>query len=310
MADIAFIPRCQERVKRKMKKIDHFALKNFLSTKIGNKTYYSYEHPKDPSFRWEGEAWDKKHARNKAQDAYSDHSNNKNVDEGITDYLPSMDSVSAFGRNVADTATFGTYKYARAGADYVAKKALKATGLSKNDTTYSRELDQEKEKLAKDDVKHPQAAAAGDIAGMGAMAVAPEIPVVGAAIGSAIKGGETASKIPSYLGLAKRAVGLEEDVPTNNAGDGSAVQTNVQTKPMRKITKRGLFLNQETFIVSHSTFNSLREAKKKGMHWKRYLEEDGAYHDLREYAREKRKGPIIVEDENTGACMYVRYGDI
>jgi len=232
----------------------------------------------------------------------------KNVDEGITDYLPSMDSVSAFGRNVADTATFGGYKYARAGADYVAKKALKATGLSKNDTTYSRELDQEKEKLARDDVKNPQAAAAGDIAGMGAMAIAPEIPGVGAAIGSAMKGGETVSKIPSYLGLARRAIGLEEDVPTNATGD--AVQTNVQTKPEREMARRGFFLNQETFIVSHSTFNSLREAKKKGMHWKRYLEEDDAYYDLRQHAKKKKKGPIIVEDENTGACMYVRYGDI
>ena len=232
----------------------------------------------------------------------------KNVDEGITDYLPSMDSVSAFGRNVADTATFGTYKYARAGADYVAKKALKATGLSKKDTTYSRELDQEKEKLAKDDVKHSQAAAIGDVFGNVAQVVAPGIPGVGSAIGSAMKGGETVSKIPSYLGLARRAIGLKEDVHTNATGD--AVQTNAVFKPERKMARRGLFLNQETFIVSHSTFNSLREAKKKGMHWKRYLEEDGAYHDLREYAREKRKGPIIVEDENTGACMYVRYGDI
>ena len=79
--------------------------------------------------------------------------------------------------------------------------------------------------------------------------------------------------------------------------------------PMQR-RKRGSFLKQETFIVSSSTFNSLREAKKKRVHWKRYLEEDDAYHDLREYARKKRKGPIIVEDERTGACMYVRYGDI
>jgi hypothetical protein len=257
MADIAFIPRCQERVKRKMKKI--IAIR-------------------------------------------------KNVDEGITDYLPSMDSVSAFGRNVADTATFGGYKYARAGADYVAKKALKATGLSKKDTTYSKELDQEKEKLANDDVKHSQAAAVGDIAGNFAQVAAPGIPGVGGAIGSAINSGEKIGKISSYLGLARRAIGLKEDVPTNATGD--AVQTNAVFKPMRPMARRGKFLNQETFIVSHSTFNSLREAKKKNVHWKRYLEEDDAYYDLRDYARKKREGPIIVEDENTGACMYVRYGDI
>lgn len=52
---------------------DHFALKNFLSTKIGNKKYYHYEHPTDKSFKWEGEAWDKNHARSKALDAYEDH---------------------------------------------------------------------------------------------------------------------------------------------------------------------------------------------------------------------------------------------
>jgi hypothetical protein len=80
------------------------------------------------------------------------------------------------------------------------------------------------------------------------------------------------------------------------------------TKPTRPPARRGRFMRQETFIVSSSTFNSLREAKKKRVHWKRYLEEDDAYYDLREYA--KKKGPIIVEDERTGACMYVRYGDI
>jgi len=100
---------------------------------------------------------------------------------------------------------------------------------------------------------------------------------------------------------------LKEEI-ANVTGD--AVQTNAVFKPMRQMARRGSFLKQETFIVSSSTFNSLREAKKKRVHWKRYLEEDDAYYDLREYARKKRKGPIIVEDERTGACMYVRYGDI
>lgn len=103
---------------------------------------------------------------------------------------------------------------------------------------------------------------------------------------------------------------INEDAPVNSVGDGSAVQTNVQFKPMRPMARRGKFAQFETFIVSSTTFNSIKHQKKKGVHWKRYLEEDDAYHDLREYARKKRKGPIIVEDERTGACMYVRYGDI
>ena len=72
--------------------------------------------------------------------------------------------------------------------------------------------------------------------------------------------------------------------------------------------KHGKFGKHKTFIVSRKTFLSLKEAKKRGKHWRTYLEEDDAYHDLREYAR-KHKGPIVVEDENTGACMFVRYGE-
>jgi hypothetical protein len=78
-------------------------------------------------------------------------------------------------------------------------------------------------------------------------------------------------------------------------------------KPSRPLARRGRFMNLETFIVSSSTFNSLRDAKKYKKQWRTYLEEDDAYHDLREYAR-KHDGPIVVEDERTGACMFVRYG--
>lgn len=96
--------------------------------------------------------------------------------EGIADKL------GAFGRGFADKATLGGYKYARAAVDYGAKKALKGLGLKGGeDTTYERELDQEKEKLSKDYEKEPLASAAGDIAGH----AMPYVPVVGAAIQAA-----------------------------------------------------------------------------------------------------------------------------
>lgn len=212
------------------------------------------------------------------------------------------DSVSAFGRQAADTATLGGAKFARAGIDYAVKNTASALGYGQG-TTYSKELDQEKEKLAHDDKEHSQASSAGRLAGYGAMAVAPNIP--GAA--SALAAGEKAAKVPYYLGLARKAVGMEEEMSTAGVvgtGDDPTVW-----KPSRPITRRGKFMNQETFIVPHSTFVGLREAKKKGKHWRTYLNEDDAYHDIREYAK-KKKGPIIVEDERTGACMYVRYGDM
>lgn len=94
------------------------------------------------------------------------------------------------------------------------------------------------------------------------------------------------------------------------AGTGDPRLPMDQREPgvMRRKTQRGKFMNMETFIVPHSTFVGLREAKKKGKHWRTYLNEDDSYHDIREYAK-SCKGPIIVEDESTGSCMFVRYGN-
>lgn len=106
---------------------------------------------------------------------------------------------------------------------------------------------------------------------------------------------------------------LKEDAPVNATGaavPGTGDTGEAFPKGPRPIARRGKFAGHETFVVSAKTFNSLKEAKRKGKHWRKYLEEDDAYHDLREYARKKRKGPIIVEDERTGTCMFVRYGDI
>lgn len=118
--------------------------------------------------------------------------------------------------------------------------------------------------------------------------------------------------IPRCQERVKRKMKIEEEIA--NATGAAVVGTGDSgiswMPPKRPMARRGMFMRQETFVVSHSTFNSLREAKKKHVRWKKYLEEDEAYYDLREYARKKRKGPIIVEDDFTGACMYVRYGDL
>ena len=95
------------------------------------------------------------------------------LDEGWRDYIPSADQVSAFGRNFADKATLGGYKYARAGADYVVKKAMGKK------TTYKKELDQEKEKLKAGEKKYPGTTVAADLAGHVAPGiVAPEVTAI------------------------------------------------------------------------------------------------------------------------------------
>lgn len=140
---------------------------------------------------------------------YRELKNKKEIDEGLSDYLPSADSIYAFGRNAADTATFGGYKYARAAGDYAVKNTMKAVGLRKKGTSFKRELDQEKQKLASDDIKSPRASAAGDIAGIAGAAIAPEIPAIGAAIGGAQKAHDTVQKSSKVWSLARRALGYK-----------------------------------------------------------------------------------------------------
>jgi hypothetical protein len=236
----------------------------------------------------------------------------KKIQEGESTW----DSISAFGRQAADTATFGGYKYARAGADYAAKNIASMAGYGKG-TTYDKELDQEKEKLAHDDAEHQQASSAGRLAGATAVVAAPEIPVVGATIGSAISAGDKASKIPYYLGLAKKAIGLEEEMTAGSgqiAGIGIGPQGEpgrpAQMMPMVKRAKRGKLGQWDTFQVSSDRFHKIKEEKRKGAQWRKYLEEDDYYHDIREYANhpKNRKKPIIIQDERTGAMTFARYG--
>lgn len=128
------------------------------------------------------------------------------VNEGWRDYIPSMKDISAAGLNLADTATLGGYKYARAGADYAVKNAMQLAGYGKG-TTYQKELDQEKEKLAKAEKQSPRASAVGDIAGYGAVAVAPELPLIGSAASTALKAGELGSKANDVYKSLRTVIG-------------------------------------------------------------------------------------------------------
>lgn len=155
-------------------------------------TSRSKNHPKAPS----AQDW-----KNAAKTAKEDI---EPTDEGW------LDKAYAAGRNFADTATLGGYKYARAGADYAVKNAMNQLGLDDEGTTYQKELDQEVEKLNKDWEQEP----AASLAGMGG---ALAIPVAGE-YGAAVKGAQglagqaldTYSKAVKMYPLAKAALGFKD----------------------------------------------------------------------------------------------------
>ena len=108
---------------------------------------------------------------------------------------------------------------------------------------------------------------------------------------------------------------VDEDAPVNAVGTGTGVAgltpNSLPGRPsqLMPMVKRGKpFLGVEPYIVPSRDFNQIREAKRKGKHWRTYLDEDDAYHHIRMEAKKNKKGAIIIEDENTGALCYVKYG--
>lgn len=128
--------------------------------------------------------------------------------EGITLDEGLADKAAAFGRNFADTASLGGYKYAKAGARYLAKDALKKLGYADQSTTYSQELDQEIANLYKDQQTQPGAS----LAGIGAAMALPTIPgklAAGAKVAQGVGGKalDMYDKAVKLYPMAKSALG-------------------------------------------------------------------------------------------------------
>lgn len=133
---------------------------------------------------------------------------------------------------------------------------------------------------------------------------------------------------------------IDEDAPTVNAGSGNiagigvgpqgepGVSPKVQKKrygntkspllfpdmmrrsqPQSIISSRnkGQFAGAAVFEVSSTLFHNLTMQKRKGKHWRTYLEEDDCYAEIREWAVKHPKGKIVVRNECTGEMRYIKY---
>jgi hypothetical protein len=72
--------------------------------------------------------------------------------------------------------------------------------------------------------------------------------------------------------------------------------------------KTGMFAGSTTFVVPSNIFHEAKIQKRKGKHWRTYIGEEDHWRHIREYARKNPKKAIILQDENTGAMCYARYG--
>jgi len=76
----------------------------------------------------------------------------------------------------------------------------------------------------------------------------------------------------------------------------------------RKLVSEETFAGAVVFEVSTTVFHTAKMEKRKGKHWRTYLEEDDCFRHIREYAQKNPKKGIILRNERTGEMFYARYG--
>jgi hypothetical protein len=67
------------------------------------------------------------------------------------------------------------------------------------------------------------------------------------------------------------------------------------------------FAGSVVFEVSSKVFHNAKMEKRRGKHWRKYLDEDDCFAEIREYAAKNPGRGIVLRNENTGEMCYARY---
>lgn len=121
----------------------------------------------------------------------------------------------------------------------------------------------------------------------------------------------------SFGNLTAKDNALREDAPANAMGTAgiSGAQTAVDAGvagydlPIGMVRRSPpkMFGGKRVFTVPSGDYYKATLGRKKGQHW-RSMVNGPLGEEIRQYALENKEAPIIVEDETTGAMMYLRYG--
>jgi hypothetical protein len=101
---------------------------------------------------------------------------------------------------------------------------------------------------------------------------------------------------------------MKEDfsaAPTNNVGGGAIAGLGVGPQGEPGIRR---FAGSRVFKVPTKNFIMARMLKRKYAKFEEYLGDAEIAKQIAEYANKNWKEGIVLEDEQTGAMMYVRYG--
>jgi len=91
-------------------------------------------------------------------------------------------------------------------------------------------------------------------------------------------------------------------MPTADSADTSI------PRPIGGMMRRKKFAGKQVFVVDPTTFHKAYLGKRKYEHYEKYLEGCDIADEIREFGRTNWAEPIIIENEQTGAMVYLKYG--
>lgn len=95
---------------------------------------------------------------------------------------------------------------------------------------------------------------------------------------------------------------LTEDAPANNVSGGNIAGANKDPVKMKR------FGRSDVFVVNSDVFARARFGKGRYHTYERYVGDCNIGQAIREYGRTYPKKPIIIEDEKSGAMLYLKQG--
>ena len=107
---------------------------------------------------------------------------------------------------------------------------------------------------------------------------------------------------------------IKEDAPTNSVGGGAVAgigvpNPNLPNQAEPGVKKRKKFAGSTVFTVPTKSFVMAKMLKRKGVRFESYLGDPDIAKEVGEFANKNWHEAIILEDVQTGALVYLRYGE-
>lgn len=100
---------------------------------------------------------------------------------------------------------------------------------------------------------------------------------------------------------------MKEEV-VNNIGSGNIAGAPPDVPPVRKRSRKSKFAGRAMWTVDEDTYYKALLGKRKFEHFDKYLNGCECADEIREYARKYWAESIIIQNEKTGAMVYLKYG--